>query len=263
MRSRFIGVLFAIACALSGSWALAQEDQTQVGYAVISPGSGTSTMPESVDVFQTFAFTHTGGEQQAGLPATQMTTTGLMFVDVSDSAGDDTAIAFTNPNSAPAQIQLTLYRQDGTIVERRTDVIQARLQTPLYVTELFPGVAELQEEFTGTLAFQSSVPVAAISLRFRNASFSTEPISQLSEPQPIPPIGTASNPLFMLPNIVAGGGWTTEIVVLNPSSSNATVRLDFFSSGGSPQNFTVNGDTRSTFPSFTIRARGVLVLQVE
>ena len=158
---------------------------------------------------------------------------------------------------------MTLYRSDGIIAALKIIQVPGRQQIAQLVTQLFSGQPGIPREFVGTLSLTSSDPVAIAALRFRGVSFSTETLSQLSAPTPVPPIvpgisGGGSS--FLLPNFVLGGGWATEIIIVNTSTSPTAVRLDLFSANGGPLNATLNGVTGSSFADFNILAGGVLVI---
>ncbi len=268
MKERKIGALIvSLMFAASAHHLFAQPDQSStpvVGYVLISNGSGTSVAVPDLAVSQTFDFRQGDFEQQTELPAPQMTTSALLSVSISNSLGSDTGIAITNPNPVAALITMTLLRSDGTIAAVITIPIPGRQQISRLVTQLFSDTTEITREFTGTVDLKSNIPVAVIAVRLGGLSFSSEPLSQLSAPTPIPQVipgaGGSSGPLFILPNFVTGGGWTTKIVLINTSSAPTAVRLDFFSADGSPLSLTLNGVSGSTFTGFTIPARGILVI---
>ena len=62
----------------------------------------------------------------------------------------------------------------------------------------------------------------------------------------------------MLPQFVTGGGWTTEIEIVNTTVSDLTVRLDVFSPDGTPLTVKLNGITASSFTNLIVPANGLL-----
>ena len=96
-----------------------------------------------------------------------------------------------------------------------------------FVSELFPG---LPAEYQGVLTMTSPVPVAAMTLRqtFNQRSepiYSTLPVADLTHP----PLG----PMF-IPQIADGGGYQTQLILINTSNSLGTVEIDFFNDQGVP-----------------------------
>jgi len=88
------------------------------------------------------------------------------------------------------------------------------------------------------------------------------PVTNLSgNVGPLPPIGNGGGPgAVLLPQFVVGGGWATEIVMMNTGTVNLTVRVDLFNGNGSPLSATLNGQTASSFTNLSIPAGGVLTL---
>jgi hypothetical protein len=64
----------------------------------------------------------------------------------------------------------------------------------------------------------------------------------------------------LLPQFVAGGGWTTTITLANTTSSSLTVRVDVFAQDGTPLTVTLNRQTSSSFTNLVIPAGGLLTL---
>ena len=63
----------------------------------------------------------------------------------------------------------------------------------------------------------------------------------------------------MFPQFVYGGGWATEIALINTGTNTATGRIDLFDSDGRPVAVKLNGAVKSTF-IYSIPAGGVLIL---
>src|SRR5262249_4292900 len=64
---------------------------------------------------------------------------------------------------------------------------------------------------------------------------------------------------ILLPQFAIGGGWATQIALVNTSGTLATGRIDIFDSNGQPLAVSLNGSTKSTFKYF-ITAGGTFVL---
>jgi hypothetical protein len=100
-------------------------------------------------------------------------------------------------------------------------------------------------------------------LNFRGPNYSTVLVTDLAPgnflmPIIVPNVGGAGALLF--PQFVTGGGWSTEIAILNTSSASITVRLDIFTQSGVPLPVTLNGLTASSFTNLIIPANGILIV---
>ncbi len=245
---------------------LAQTNSAVSGYALVTPGPGlgTTTGFAGLLVFETFGFKGANFSNQSEIPAPQMTTTALLFLNMSKLNNRDTGIAITNPGNNTGVVTMTMKDDLGIVVSIKDVVIEARQQIAQFVTQLFADQPGIPSEFIGTLSISSTIPVAIVALRFSGQSFSAEQLSSMSQPTPVPPIiggqGQGSGDAFIIPNFVVGGGWGTQIVIVNASTTATSVRVDLFSSNGDPMTATLNGTTGTTFISSQIEAAGVAVI---
>ncbi|MBI4474827.1 MAG: hypothetical protein HY646_19300, partial [Acidobacteria bacterium] len=174
--------------------------------------------------------------------------------------------AIVNPNDTNVNVALTLRNNTGTQLASTTVTVPARNHTAKFVTDLFANQSSVPSELTGTLAIasagSSALPVSVIGLRFRGSNFSTLPVTNLAPSSgPIPTIGSAGGAgAVLLPQFAAGGGWATEIVMMNTGTSSLTVRLDLFKQDGTPLTAALNGQSASSFTNLVIPAGGVLVM---
>jgi hypothetical protein len=239
----------------------------QSGYAVITPvvatTSGTAT---GLVVFESFGLRGgLGGTAQAGVLPPDLTTNSLLFVESSGRLSKNLAVAIVNPNSSNANVALTLRKDDGTQIATTTLTVPSHQQTSKFMSELFSGQSSVPSDVTGTLAItsagSSNLPVSVIGLRFRGRNFSTIPATNLA-PAEVP--STASSLLgpgaVLLPQFAAGGGWATELVLVNTNTSSLTVRVDLFKQDGTPLSASLNGQTASSFTGLIIPAGGVVTL---
>lgn len=242
----------------------------QAGYAVITPAAPTT----SLTVLETFGLKDGTETRQATVPAPELVTSAAMFVDVNSRLSRDVGVAIVNPSSGSASVTLTLRRSDGTTIGTNTITLGGRRQTAQFITSLVPvapssgggGIggpsSEPSVEYTGTLGITSTSPIAVIGLRFRSLSFSTLPVINLGGTSTMPVIstGVGGASALILSHFVAGGGWESQIVMRNSSSSAMTVRVDLFRQDGTPLTARLNRTSGSSFISLTVPANGVLVL---
>ncbi len=275
-RKEFIRLLNVIAVilvfGLISGWPLAAQTVTQdqdpgkgnsndpvkAGYAVVTPASsGTGLV-----VFETFGQSHGSDVYQAGVLPSDMATHSVMFVNTSDRLSRNLGIAFTNPSSSPATVTLTLRDEKGTIMATNIFSLEGRHQTARFVTELFSVHKSLLHDLTGTVDIQSDNPIAVVGLRFRGQNFSTLPVVRLSIPAPVPVIstGVGGPDAVILPQFAVGGGWASEIVIVNTSGNAITVRVDLFDSSGQPLVANLNGQSSSSFQGLVVPAGGVITL---
>jgi hypothetical protein len=236
----------------------------QAGYAVVTNTTTGSTV--GLVVFETFGFRGFGGTTQAGVLPPGLTTNGLLFIDSEGRLGKNIGVAIVNPNPTNTNVDLTLRKGDGTTLASGTLNVPSHQQVSKMVTDFFADKSSIPSDVIGTLAITSSgtsgLPVSAIGLRFRGMNFSTLPVTDLSDfsgPLPVIATGVGGPGAVLLPQFAAGGGWATELVLSNTTSSPMTVRVDLFKQDGTPLTTKLNGTSGSTFNA-TIAANGVVVL---
>jgi hypothetical protein len=242
------------------------DDQAavQAGYAVVTNTTTGSTV--GLVVFETFGFRGFGGTTQAGVLPPGLTTNGLLFIDSEGRLGKNIGVAIVNPNPTNTNVDLTLRKGDGTTLASGTLNVPSHQQVSKMVTDLFANKSSIPSDVIGTLAITSSgtsgLPVSVIGLRFRGMNFSTLPVTDLSGfSGPLPSIatGVGGAGAVLLPQFAAGGGWVTEVVLSNTTSSPMTVRVDLFKQDGTPLTTKLNGISGNTFNA-TIAGNGVVVL---
>lgn len=146
-----------------------------VGYATISAASADVT---GTAVFS--EFTPSGALiSEAGVPAADALARQAVFVDT--QSGFATGVAYANPNAGPATITLALMNAQGQLVVPTTGrSLAGTTHTAAFVSELFPGPQG--QGVAGTMQITSSVPLAAIALRFSPGGLFTT----------LPPVSIAS-----------------------------------------------------------------------
>jgi hypothetical protein len=184
---------------------------------------------------------------EAALPATPAIQLGRIYVELGESV--NTAIAIANPNVHEANIQFYFTDSNGDTVTRSM-TIAPNGQISKFLSEApFNGAKPL----IGTFTFNSSVPVAVVAARAltneRNESLlTTLPVTDISRPAATGPVA--------VPHYVDGNGWTTQLVLLNPTDSPLTGTVQFFNSEGSASTIQVDGQANTLF-TYAIPARGV------
>ncbi|MBZ5535207.1 MAG: hypothetical protein LAO31_04560 [Acidobacteriia bacterium] len=193
----------------------------RVGYAVVNPSSGALPIGSGIFTSKSGA----GISSQAGVPDSPQTTAARLFVEVAASPlSRNTGIAIVNRNAATATVNLSLTGLDGTPFSG-TLTIPPNGHVARFITELIPT---LSTNFLGVLTLSSNVPVSPLTLRLTKNQrtediFSTLPVADLNNP----PVGS-----LFLPQIVDGGGFQTQLILLSTSSIAGAVQLDFFNDVG-------------------------------
>ena len=245
------------------------DDRTPVqsGYAVVTPSTTSGT---GLVVFETFGWRRGGdaGTPQAGVLPPGLTTNAVMFVDSKGKLSKNLGLAMVNPNSSNVNVSMLLRDSNGSQLGATKIVnIPSHQQVVTFVTQIFAGQPSIPRDVTGTLAITSAgspnLPVSVMGLRFRGSNFSTVPITDLSgNPGPLPAIATdvGGTGAVLLPQFVTGGGWATELVLMNTGTGIITVRVDLFNSSGNPLSATLNGHNASSFTNLNISPGGVVIL---
>jgi sugar lactone lactonase YvrE len=217
------------------------------GYTVLTATVG-NTIPVGSALF---SYTNSSGVlvTQAGIGAAEPIRSGRIFVDEAEA---QTGIALVNDSPQDATGTLILRDSSGAEIGRRPLALGARQRLAQYVAELFP----LPPNFTGSLTFDSNQPLAAITLReSRNAQgeplYTTLPVVDLGTP--------AGNQPIVFPQIAAGEGYTTHLVLINSGAVPLRGRVRLVASSGQPLPVRFQGNTVTDFtyeiaPQGTYRA---------
>jgi hypothetical protein len=229
----------------SGSFSQATSGispQTLTGYARIQPNSG-STAPNGLALI--------GFRQgnvlvsETGVPAVSLIQSGRILAESAGSV--NTGIALANPNGQPSTIQFYFTGANGNFGNGSFD-IPANGQIANFLDQApFNAVKPLN----GTFTFSASTPVAALALR----SFTNERGESLFTTLPVSEVGTAANGAVTFPHFADGGGWTSQVNLVNTTDSAMSGTVQFFDAAGAAVTLTVDGQTGTTF-NYAIPPRG-------
>jgi hypothetical protein len=138
----------------------------------------------------------------------------------------DTGVAFSNPDMGrPATVSFNFTDSQGTDFGANTLKIPPGGQFAAFLDEEpFNGPTA----FNGSVTFSSSIPVAAVALR----GILNERSEFLTTTLPVVDPGSSSSAPLTVPHIAAGGGWTTELLLLNPTDETLTGVVRFLAAGG-------------------------------
>jgi hypothetical protein len=213
-----------------------------VGYASIQPSQFSAT-PVGLTIL--------GFRQnnvlvtEAGVPASPLIQSGRIYAEVSSSI--NTGLAIANPNSQPATVSFFFTDSNGNF-GTGTTTISANGQIARFLNEPpFNGPSSL----TGTFTFSSSAPIAAVALRGRTNERSEFLITTLQVTDLQAPVTTDT---AVVPHFADGGGWTTQIILVNPTDGVLTGAIQFLDSSGGPATVAVNSQSGTSF-AYSIPAR--------
>jgi subtilase family serine protease len=226
-----------------------EQGAIRTGYAVITPDSNSSLPVPTV----TFGVVSNGIVQaQAGISPSGMMTDGSLFADVIPGIGRDLGVALVNRQANAIVVNLTLRDAAGNAVGSPVSVsLSPNQQVARFVSELF-STGILGAGFRGSLRLQSTNAFGALGLRFSGAEFSTLPVVVTSS-------DSGSGSVLTLPQFAIGGGWATQIALVNNGASANSGRIDLYDSAGNPMPVTMNGLAQSGF-TYSIPAGGVFLL---
>jgi hypothetical protein len=230
------------------------------GFALVVPDAGKAT-PVGTGLFtQTqngFTFT------TAGVPASPAIQEGLILADTNPNVSglaQDTGVALANPSATQtADVSFKLHRlSDGLVVASKNlsevpghSALPPHGHDALFVDQIFTN--NEARNFTGTLSIEtvSSDGVSALTLLETNNQRGDALLTTL----PVATESSSTAPVFF-PQLVAFGGYQTQLILLNASGSSASSgTLRFFSDTGSPLALPLNDQVSGSF-IFNIPSKG-------
>ena len=195
------------------------------GSVQVIPDAGSSTPIGS----GLFSLTQNGNlVTESGVPSAAPTTHARVYVDTSTS--HNTGFAIAAPDTTGFHVTLRAYQLDGVngAGTGPADLLLVSLgHAAQFVGQLIAG---LPDGFTGVLDISAPSPFVALTLRsFTNSRsdflLTTFPIADMTKPAPAP---------LIFPQIVDGGGYQTQFILLNSSGAGSSTTLNFYGDNGTP-----------------------------
>ena len=194
---------------------------------------------------------------EAGVPAAAPVLEGRIFAETAGPVR--TGLALANPNDAPATIAFFFTNSEGIDSGHGTFTLGPREQIARFLDE---GPFNGGSEMLGTFTFTSNQPVAVIALR----GFVNERSEFLMTTLPVAPLAVPTTGTVYFPHFADGGGWTTQVILVNPTHAPIRGSVQFFGSGSeteaaAPRTLTLaDGRNGSTF-SYAIPPRSAIRLR--
>ncbi len=155
--------------------------------------------------------------------AAEPVTAGRIYTEI--GGGSSTGIAMVNPNSQVASINFHFTDRNGVDLGVGTMDLPGGAQVIGFLGEApFPIDAGI---FEGTFTFRSSLPVAVGALRGVTNGRS----EFLATTVPVTSLTGARTRSVVVPHFAQGAGWTSDLVLLNPSESSIEGSVRFFEQG--------------------------------
>ncbi len=200
---------YAFASAGTSYWRAASVSATvTVGSATIRAQGGANPTG-----FAVFSYRSNGVLiSEAAVPAAPLMQAGRIYVELSNTV--KTGVAIANPNNQSATISFYFTDENGFTLYSRTISLGAHQQIAAFLDEP-PYTANADAR---TLTFMSSVGVGVIALH----GFNNERGEFLMTTIPVAPIVPFATAPGIFPHYAAGGGWTTQLLLVNPTDSPLT-----------------------------------------
>jgi hypothetical protein len=195
-----------------------------VGYAKVNPDSGAQ-LPSGLAIMDYRESNVLVSE--AGVPASGLIKSGRIYAEISSFI--NTGVAIANPANQTATLTFFFTDSSGDFGSNLTTIPPNGHFSAFLNEAPFNGRSSL----TGSFTFSSNIPISVVALRGRineRSEFlmTTLPVTDLS--------AAPSTGSVVFPHFAAGGGWTTQIVLVNPTDTTLTGGLEFRDPSGQVTN---------------------------
>jgi hypothetical protein len=206
------GTPFSVAASGFRSWFTNRQGPLTVSYArVVSPSS--NVMPEGIAIFSF----RQGGMliSETAVPATLPLQSGRIFVEIVGST--NTGIAFANPNDRATTVNFYFTGASGERLRDGSFTLPANGQFAAFMDQ----VPFLAPAGARTFSFSASSPVGAVAL----LGLINERSEFLMTTLPVVQTGSSPTAPFVLPHFAVGAGWSTRVLLVNPTEATITGEL--------------------------------------
>lgn len=193
------------------------------GYARIQPSINNTTPPG----FAVFSLRQ--GDilvSEAAVPASPLVRSARIYAEITGTI--KTGLAIANPNDEPAEVSFYFTNTNGLDFGNGTAVIAARSQIAGFLDEPpFNGGGPV----SGTFTFNANVSVSATALR----GLQNERSEFLMTTLPLAGLSATTGETLVFPHFADGGGWSTEVVLVNATEETARGAVYFYTQTGERQ----------------------------
>src|SRR5262249_17248473 len=144
---------------------------------------------------------------ETSVPASPLLQSGRIYAG--STATVRTGIAIANPSNQSVTLSFYFTDQNGVNFSTGSTILLANAQIAAFLDEPPFNADSTAQSFT----FTASSPVAAMALR----GFVNERGDFLMTTLPVAPISSTSTASIVLPQFAIGGGWFTQILLVNPT----------------------------------------------
>ena len=191
----------------------------QTGHSRVRPSEG-STAPAGVAIFGFRPDSVLLSE--AGVPASGAMLAGRIYAEVAGVV--TTGVAIANPSSQNANVTFFFTDSTGNNFGNGTFILEANQQMAKFLDqEPFNGGSSIN----GTFTFISDVPVAVVALR----GLTNERGEFLITTLPVATLVPGGTDTIFFPHFAVGGGWTTQVILTNPTDGTLAGEVRFFGPG--------------------------------
>jgi sugar lactone lactonase YvrE len=220
---------------------------TAVGYARVNPDPGA----QSPSGFAIFSFRQNNVlVSEAGVPGSPLIQAGRIYTEISSTV--NTGVAIANPNNQVATISYFFTDSNGDFGSGSATV-PANGQIATFLNQApFNG----RSSISGTFTFSSNIPVSVLALR----GLINERGEFLLTTLPVTALPAApSTDVIVFPHFASGTGWTTQVVLVNPTDKSLNGSVEFRDPSGQIVT-SVAGPFNNNF-SYSIQPRASVTLQ--
>jgi hypothetical protein len=217
-------------------------DPVVLGYARVEPvASTTPTAVALIDYRQNDVLV-----SEAGIPGVLPILSGRTYAEIGTVI--NTGLAFVNPGETAVDVSFYFTTQAGRDVSQGTFRLNARAQIARFLNEAPFNMTP----FTGSFTFTATAPVAVTAVR----TLVNERSEFLLTPEVVAALPSAiSAGTLVVAHFADGGGWKTEMMVVNPSDTAISGTLSFFNEGSPTQeamplasfNYALDAHTATSF----------------
>src|SRR5262249_39314788 len=189
---------------------------------------------------------------EVGIPAPPFVDNGRLFVDVSSTGRSVLSIA--NPSDQDADVHFFYTDGSGNTNQFATTTVKAHGHFSRFVTD-----APLNITAPGTLNFTSSIPVVATAFFTITNESNDLLLSRTPIVDAIAHAAQVGNKTITIPEVADGGGWNSDVILVNTSENLMHGVVEFFSPGsgnqpGAPMEVPI-GDGSTSVVEFEIPMR--------